>query len=148
RDRAARGDPGGGREVARSTCNEMVSRGVPLNTRLDPMRSFLTLLTTLAVAAAAGAASHARAAETFGFPPFLRSSAVVHLAAPRSAPGKLYIVQQDRRIRLAVKGRLLAKPFLDIRSLVTSGGERGLLSIAFHPGFVRNRLFYVNFTGI
>ena len=38
------------------------------------------------------------------------------------------------------------QPFLDIDSQVTSGGEQGLLSVAFHPRYAQNRLFYVNFT--
>jgi glucose/arabinose dehydrogenase len=36
--------------------------------------------------------------------------------------------------------------FLDITSLVLSGGERGLLGLAFHPGYATNRRFFVNYT--
>ena len=43
---------------------------------------------------------------------------------------------------------MLSKPFLDIRPLVSSGGERGLLSVAFHPDYAQNRLFYVNYTNV
>jgi glucose/arabinose dehydrogenase len=50
------------------------------------------------------------------------------------------------RIRVVVNGRLRAEPFLDIRNLVSSGGERGLLSVAFHPRYAQNRRFYVNYT--
>src|SRR4051795_11691505 len=39
-----------------------------------------------------------------------------------------------------------ATPFLDIRSLVLSGGERGLLSVAFHPRYRDNGLFFVYYT--
>ena len=39
-----------------------------------------------------------------------------------------------------------AKPFLDIRSLVSAGGEQGLLSVAFHPRYARNHRFYVDYT--
>jgi glucose/arabinose dehydrogenase len=45
-------------------------------------------------------------------------------------------------------GKLLAKPFLDIRSRVVSGGEQGLLSVAFHPKFKTNRRFYVDYTDL
>jgi glucose/arabinose dehydrogenase len=38
--------------------------------------------------------------------------------------------------------------FLDIHSLVTSGGERGLLSIAFSPGYATNHLFYVSYDDV
>ncbi len=39
-----------------------------------------------------------------------------------------------------------AAPFLDVRFLVSAGGERGLLSVAFHPEYAENRLLYVNYT--
>jgi glucose/arabinose dehydrogenase len=71
---------------------------------------------------------------------------LTHAAAPRSEPGRLYVVEQAGRIRLIVNGRLRAAPFLDIRRLVTSGGEQGLFSIAFHPNYKRNRRFYVQYT--
>src|SRR5207244_7066556 len=43
-------------------------------------------------------------------------------------------------------GRLAAVPYLDIGARLLSGGERGLLSVAFHPDFERNGFFYVNYT--
>ncbi len=69
-----------------------------------------------------------------------------HVAAPRSEPNRLYVVEQAGRIRVLVNGRLRRQPFLDIRRLVVSGGEQGLLSVAFHPGYARNRRLYVNYT--
>jgi glucose/arabinose dehydrogenase len=45
-----------------------------------------------------------------------------------------------------VHGKLRAQPLLDIRSLVKSGGEQGLLSVAFHPRYARNHRFYVDYT--
>ncbi len=44
------------------------------------------------------------------------------------------------------KGHRLGHPFLDIRGRVSFGGERGLLSIAFPPDYVRSRRFYVYYT--
>jgi glucose/arabinose dehydrogenase len=70
----------------------------------------------------------------------------VHVAAPRNEPSRLYVVEQAGRIRLVVNGRLRPAPFLDIRHLVSSGGERGLLSVAFHPNYAANRRFFVNYT--
>lgn len=62
--------------------------------------------------------------------------------------GRLFVVEQPGRVRIIQDGRLLAEPFLDIRRLVTSSGsEQGLLSVAFHPRFAANGLFYVNYTG-
>jgi glucose/arabinose dehydrogenase len=70
----------------------------------------------------------------------------VHMAAPRSEPNNLYIVEKTGRIRVRVNGRLRARPFLDLRSSVSTGSEQGLLSVAFHPRYSRNRLFYVDYT--
>jgi glucose/arabinose dehydrogenase len=85
---------------------------------------------------------------TYRFRPLLTTSQVTHLAAPRSEPGKLYIAQQDGRVRVAVGGKLRRKPFLDLLGRVRIGREQGLLSIAFHPAYARNRLFYVHYSAI
>ena len=71
----------------------------------------------------------------------------LHLTAPRSERGRLYVVEKDGRILVVQNGRLRGEPFLDIRSLVGSaGGEQGLLSVAFHPGYAQNHRFYVDYT--
>jgi glucose/arabinose dehydrogenase len=71
----------------------------------------------------------------------------IHVAAPRSQPGRLYVVEKAGRIRVLQDGRLLAQPFLDIRNLVgSSGGEQGLFSVAFHPRYAQNHRFYVDYT--
>jgi glucose/arabinose dehydrogenase len=72
--------------------------------------------------------------------------APLHLTAPRSEPDRLYVVEQDGRIRVLENGRLRGQPFLDIRDRVRAGGEQGLLSVAFHPKYASNRRFYVNYT--
>jgi glucose/arabinose dehydrogenase len=59
---------------------------------------------------------------------------------------RLFIVEQPGRIRIMKGGQLLATPFLDISSRVAYGGERGLLSMAFDPGYAANGFFYVYFT--
>lgn len=60
--------------------------------------------------------------------------------------GRLFIVEQSGTIRILRDGVVLAEPFLDIRARVTSGGERGLLGLAFPPDFARKQHFYVNYT--
>ncbi|HXV17044.1 MAG TPA: PQQ-dependent sugar dehydrogenase, partial [Gemmatimonadaceae bacterium] len=69
----------------------------------------------------------------------------VYLASP---PGdsRLFIVEQAGRIRIVKNGEALPQPFLDIADRVKSGGEQGLLSVAFHPDYRSNGFFYVNFT--
>ncbi len=69
----------------------------------------------------------------------------VHLTAP-AADARLFIVEQPGRIRIVENGQLLATPFLDISPKVSSGGERGLLSVAFHPKYAQNGFLYVNYT--
>ncbi len=71
---------------------------------------------------------------------------LTYVTAPKSEPGKLYVVEQQGVIRVVAGGKLRAEPFLDIRSLVRSGGEQGLLSVAFHPRYGTNHLFYVDYT--
>src|SRR5690606_22127973 len=48
--------------------------------------------------------------------------------------------------RILEDGQLLPTPFLDIRGAVGAGGERGLLSMAFHPDYEANGFFYVDYT--
>lgn len=69
----------------------------------------------------------------------------VFLTAPANDP-RLFVVEQPGRIRIVQNGSLLPTPFLDIASRVSAGGERGLLSVAFHPDYAANGTFFVNFT--
>jgi len=69
----------------------------------------------------------------------------VHLSAPRGDT-RLFIVEQAGRILVVKDGRLATKPWLDIAARVGSGGERGLLSLAFHPRFAENGRFFVDYT--
>lgn len=60
--------------------------------------------------------------------------------------GRLFIALQDGQIVIYNGTQILPTPFLDISSLVSCCGERGLLSVAFHPNYVNNGFFYVNYT--
>jgi glucose/arabinose dehydrogenase len=89
------------------------------------------------------------AAATLAAPPTVVArglAAPTDVGAPASESGKLYVVEQAGVVKVVEKGRVRPQPFLNIRNLVGSGGERGLLSIAFHPNYARNRLFYVDYT--
>ena len=59
---------------------------------------------------------------------------------------RLFVVEQGGRIRIIKNGNVLPTPFLDIHSGISTGGEQGLLGLAFSPGFETNRKLYVNFT--
>jgi glucose/arabinose dehydrogenase len=69
----------------------------------------------------------------------------VYLATPRKGGG-LYVVERAGRIRVVRHGKRLRRPFLDIARDVITGGQRGLLSIAFAPDYARSGLFYVFYT--
>ena len=94
------------------------------------------------------AETSAAGAAAYSFRSILSASDPVHVSAPLNKPGWLYVVEQAGRIRLAVNGRYRSTPFLDIRRLVRSGGEQGLLSVAFHPQFAKNRRVFVNYTDV
>ena len=80
--------------------------------------------------------------------PSLRFDMPVELTSPTDGTNRVFVVEQ--------KGRILAFPnketvknavvFLDIIRKVDSGGEKGLLGLAFHPDFKTNGYFFVNYT--
>ena len=69
------------------------------------------------------------------------------VTSARDGSGRVYVVEQPGRIRILRDGTLLDRPFLDIGSRVLYGGERGLLSVVFPPGYADKHYFYVNYTG-
>ncbi len=68
-----------------------------------------------------------------------------YLTAPRG-DRRRFVVERPGRIRVVSGGRVLGTPFLDIADLVTTGGESGLLSMAFAPDYARSGRFYVYYT--
>lgn len=60
--------------------------------------------------------------------------------------GRLFVLEKVGRVRIVQGGVLLPTPFLDIAPLVRSAGsEQGLLGIAFHPRYMENGYFFVNY---
>lgn len=68
------------------------------------------------------------------------------VVAPPGDTSRLFLVEQNGRVRVMRDGILQATPFLDIGSKVSCCGERGLLSLVFHPNYASNRRFFVNYT--
>ena len=62
--------------------------------------------------------------------------------------GRLFITLKVGEVLIYDGSQLLPTPFLDIGSLITSGNERGLLSVAFHPNYSANGFLYVNYTDL
>jgi len=60
--------------------------------------------------------------------------------------GRVFVVEQPGRVRVVKNEALLGTPFLDIQADVRTGGERGLLALAFHPSYETNGFFYVMYT--
>jgi glucose/arabinose dehydrogenase len=77
-------------------------------------------------------------------------SSPVFLTAPPNDLSRLFIVEQGGLIRIfsVTTSSLLATAFLDISGLVLSGGERGLLGMAFDPNYGTNGRFYVFYTDL
>ncbi len=93
-----------------------------------------------------------RAGAQSALPQIALVSPVGGLASPvgivNAADGsnRLFIVEQGGRIRVIKNGALLSTPFLNITGRIGTGGERGLLGLAFPPGFATTQRFYVYYT--
>lgn len=70
----------------------------------------------------------------------------LYVTAPPKDLRRVMVVQQGGRISVVRDGKTLSKPFLDISSRVTAGGEQGLLGLAFAPDYAKSGLFYLYFT--
>jgi uncharacterized repeat protein (TIGR03806 family) len=72
------------------------------------------------------------------------------LLSPPDATGRIFVVEQRGVVSVFPNRADVTeadhKTFLRIDDRVLSGGERGLLSIAFHPRYAQNRLFYAYYT--
>ncbi len=68
--------------------------------------------------------------------------------------GRLFVVEQGGAIRVIKDGVVLAQPFLDVSGLISREAledgytERGLLGLAFHPGYADNGWLYINYTDV
>jgi glucose/arabinose dehydrogenase len=94
----------------------------------------------LLMAAPAGAATPVLAQiGTFAQPVFL--------TAPPGDTSRVFVVEQGGTVRLLVDGVVQPRPFLDLSRSVSTGFERGLLSIAFAPDYAASGVFYAYYTG-
>lgn len=70
----------------------------------------------------------------------------VYITGAPGFPKLLFVVEQEGKVVVLRGGHRQRQPFLDISDLISAGGERGLLSIAFPPNYMRSRRFYVYYT--
>ena len=114
------------------------------------MRRSFTALIGGALLAAAALAAAVTADRSDAAAPFKVTRVADGFASPvhlAQAPGdaRLFVVEQAGIVRPIVKGKP-GPALLDIRSKVTAGGEQGLLSVAFHPGYAKNGRLFVHYT--
>jgi glucose/arabinose dehydrogenase len=112
------------------------------------MRTARTLgLLALAALLAVPISGASRQRASLSVRPFLTGlDQPVYLAATKSQPNTVYVVEQGGKIRVATRGKLRAQPFLDLTGRIASGGEQGLLSVAFHARYAKNHKLYVDYT--
>ena len=72
-------------------------------------------------------------------------SAPLLVRSANDGTSRLFVVEQAGRVRTVLNGRITGT-FIDMRSTVASGGERGLLGLAFAPDFARSHLVFVTYT--
>jgi glucose/arabinose dehydrogenase len=72
----------------------------------------------------------------------------LYLTAPAGDPSRLFIVEKGGAIRIVKDGALLPAPFLDLTARVSTGGEQGLLGLAFDPEYATNGRFVVHYTDV
>ena len=109
-------------------------------------RSLFTGLTGLALALAGAAAGPGLGAAITLEPVVAGLASPVFVTHAGDGSGRLFIVQQGGQILVLQPGATSPAIFLAIGGRVLSGGERGLLGLAFHPQYETNRRFFVNYT--
>ena len=67
--------------------------------------------------------------------------------APPGDTGRIFVLEKESGLVLIVKdGVRLAEPFLNIKDLISTQSERGLLGISFHPDYAENGAFFLSYT--
>lgn len=77
----------------------------------------------------------------------------LYVCSPPGDTSRLFVVEQNGRIRIVQNGVLLTTDFMNIgpsgtNNKISTGSERGLLGMAFHPNYASNGFFYVDYTNI
>ena len=110
------------------------------------MRSIVVAATAAALALGLCAGAGYSRSATFSFQQVATGfNTPVDVASAPGDPSTVYVVEQPGAIVMVRNGQPEGT-FLDIHDRVRSGGEQGLLSVAFHPGYAQNRLYYVDYT--
>ncbi len=70
----------------------------------------------------------------------------LYVVQPPGYDRDLFVVEKTGRVQVVRDGRRLPEPFLDLSDEVSTGGEQGLLSVAFAPDYRSSGLLYVDYT--
>jgi glucose/arabinose dehydrogenase len=128
--------------------NAMQAAQAPSRTRHHRPLTFAVVLVAVIALLGGAAPAPSRAAITLGLVTVASGLAKpVALANAGDGSGRLFVVEQEGRIRMITRsGALVGTPFLDIHGRVSCCGEQGLLGLAFHPSYKSNGRFYVSYT--
>lgn len=86
--------------------------------------------------------------QTIGLQPFA-SGFTRPLEITNAGDNRLFVVEQGGIIKIvSPDGTTNSTPFLNISTIISNSGERGLLGLAFHPNYATNGLFYINYTNL
>lgn len=78
-----------------------------------------------------------------------RFSAPLFVTNAGDGSNRLFVVERAGRVKvLSANNAAAASTFLDISDRVASGGERGLLGLAFSPDFTTDRQLFVDYTDL
>src|SRR4051795_11757425 len=110
------------------------------------MRRLSLVFALLVLAGCGGGENTSQAAGAVRLQKVGSFDAPVYVTAPPGDKARIFVVEQGGKIRVVKAGKKLKTPFLDVSGQITSGGERGLLSMAFAPDYKTSGLFYVYYT--
>ena len=119
--------------------------------RLGARRAMTTMLALFAVALLGTTSVVHAAAPSFAISlsprtEFTRYDSPTGVTGARDGTNRLFVVERRGTVRAIKDGALQSGWYLDLRSVVEAGNERGLLGLAFDPAFASNRQLYVDYT--
>src|SRR3954453_11351556 len=123
-------------------------RALPPRTRRERALASGVALALAIAAGCGGSSSTSREAKASGarLQKIASFSSPLYVTAPAGDRRRIFVVEQGGKIKVMRGGKVLSTPFLDVTSKVLSGGEQGLLGLAFAPDYAQSGLFYVYYT--
>ncbi|MCX5661864.1 MAG: PQQ-dependent sugar dehydrogenase [Planctomycetota bacterium] len=115
----------------------------------SPLRALLVAVVALLLAPLAARAAELSPVTIEPAFPNVHLGGALYLDHPRDGSDRIVVVQQSGQISLIDNDpKATPRPMADLRDRIRAGGEEGLLGLAFHPDFKRNRQLFLHFTAI